>query len=129
MLCDNCNQNEANVKITQILNGKKTEMMLCEECSKKVGLSNMNIEIPIDISSFLGDLISDYDEPTFTTINSINNQMRCSHCNMTYEEFLNTQTRFKMLKAVNKDNAEELLNKNKEEAIKRFEYYKSLIKK
>jgi len=90
MLCDNCNQNEANVKITQILNGKKTEMMLCEECSKKVGLSNMNIEIPIDISSFLGDLISDYDEPTFTTINSINNQMRCSHCNMTYEEFLNT---------------------------------------
>lgn len=46
-----------------------------------------------------------------------------------YEEFLNTQTRFKMLKVVNKENAENLLKQNKEEATKRFEYYESLTKK
>ena len=45
-----------------------------------------------------------------------------------YENFLNTQTRFKMLKVVNKENAEALLKENKDNAIKRFEYYKSLIK-
>ena len=46
-----------------------------------------------------------------------------------YEEFLNTQTRFKMLKVVNKDSADELLQDNKENAIKRFEFYQSLTKK
>ena len=43
-----------------------------------------------------------------------------------YEEFLENQTRYSMLKAVNKEKAEELLKQNKENAIKRFEYYKNL---
>ena len=33
-----------------------------------------------------------------------------------------------MLKNVNPDKADELLKINKEEAMKRFEYYKSLVK-
>ena len=45
-----------------------------------------------------------------------------------YEEFLNSQTRYSMLKNVNPDKADELLKINKEEAMKRFEYYKSLVK-
>ena len=43
-----------------------------------------------------------------------------------YDEFLNNQTRYSMLKKVNPDKAEELLKLNKEEAIRRFNYYKSL---
>ena len=43
-----------------------------------------------------------------------------------YDEFLNNQTRYNMLKTVNKEKAEELLKENKENAIKRFEYYKNL---
>ncbi len=46
-----------------------------------------------------------------------------------YEEFLNTQTRFKMLKVINQEHAEELLKQNKENAMKRFEYYQTLTKK
>ena len=42
-----------------------------------------------------------------------------------YEEFLNKQTRYSSLNKVN-DNSDVLLMQNKEEAIKRFEYYKSL---
>ena len=45
-----------------------------------------------------------------------------------YENFLETQTRFKMLKVVNPDKALELLQKNKENALKRFTYYQSLQK-
>ena len=45
-----------------------------------------------------------------------------------YEEFLESQTRYSMLKSVNKSKAQDMLNKNKEAAIKRFEYYKSLEK-
>ena len=46
-----------------------------------------------------------------------------------YDEFLNNQTRYSMLKTVNPDKAEEMLNINKEEAMKRFEFYKSLVTK
>ena len=45
-----------------------------------------------------------------------------------YNDFLDSQTRFKMLKVVNKEKAEALLEANKQSAIKRFEYYKSLDK-
>ena len=43
-----------------------------------------------------------------------------------YEEYLNTQTRYSMLKNVNKEEADNMLKLNKEAAIKRFNYYKNL---
>jgi len=43
-----------------------------------------------------------------------------------YDEFLNKQNRYTMLSKINSDS--KLLESNKEEAIKRFEYYKELIK-
>ncbi len=46
-----------------------------------------------------------------------------------YDEFLENENRYMMLKTVNKASAEELLRQNKENAMKRFEYYKSLCEK
>lgn len=46
-----------------------------------------------------------------------------------YEEFLNLETRYSMLKLVNPDNAKELLEKNKEIAIKRHNIYKEMSQK
>ena len=43
-----------------------------------------------------------------------------------YEEFLNNQTRYSMLKVINPDNYSELLKQNKEYAINTYEYYKDL---
>ena len=43
-----------------------------------------------------------------------------------YDEFLNNQTRYSMLKQINKENAEKLLQENKENAIKRYKYYQEL---
>ena len=45
-----------------------------------------------------------------------------------YEDFLNKQTRYSMLKKINPEHAKELLEDNKANAIKRYEYYKSLEK-
>ncbi len=45
-----------------------------------------------------------------------------------YDEFLDNQTRYSMLKTVNPSKAEEMLRLNKEAAIKRFNFYKSLVK-
>ena len=90
MLCDNCGKNEANVKYTQIINGVKKEMKLCEKCSKQLGIDDINFNMPIDFSSFLGDLISDYEESSFMPMMSTPKELRCKNCNTTYNEFLNT---------------------------------------
>ena len=36
MKCENCGKNEANVKYTQIINGEKKQMFLCEDCHNKL---------------------------------------------------------------------------------------------
>ncbi len=45
-----------------------------------------------------------------------------------YDEYLNSQSRYSILKKINPTKAETLLKENKENAIERFEYYKSLEK-
>ena len=45
-----------------------------------------------------------------------------------YGEFLANETRYKMISAVNKEHAKELLESNLDSAKERFEYYKSLDK-
>ena len=45
-----------------------------------------------------------------------------------YDEFLMTENRYANLKVVNKEHAREMLNNQKEWAIKRYEYYKRLEK-
>lgn len=46
-----------------------------------------------------------------------------------YDELLENENRYLMIKTVNPDHAKELLKKNKENAIKRFEYYKNMSEK
>lgn len=90
MLCDNCGKNEATIKLTQVINGKKTEMMICEECGKKMGITEINFEMPIDLSNFLGDFISKQENEEMMPFDIPNATLKCNKCNMTYEEFLNT---------------------------------------
>ncbi|MEG2379070.1 MAG: pyruvate:ferredoxin (flavodoxin) oxidoreductase [Bacilli bacterium] len=46
-----------------------------------------------------------------------------------YNDFLLSQTRYSMLNSINPEKAETLLNENKENAIRRFNYYKELEEK
>ena len=89
MLCQKCKKNEANVKYTEIINGEKKEMMLCEECSHKLGLDNINFNMPIDFSSFFGGLLEDeYNSPEFMPLFQTVKELKCDNCNMTYDEFV-----------------------------------------
>lgn len=90
MLCQKCNKNEANVKYTEIINGEKKQIMLCEECSHKLGLDNMNFNMSIDFSSFFGGLLGDeYNTPEYMPIFQNIKELRCNKCNMTYDDFIN----------------------------------------
>jgi len=46
-----------------------------------------------------------------------------------YEDFINGEDRYKMLEKINPDNYKELLERNKQEAMNRFQYYLDLANK
>ena len=85
MKCQNCGVNEANVRYTQIINGVKKEMALCEECSKNLGISDFDFNMPINFSNFLGDLFEDTENLLPDYIR--NEELKCDGCGMTYQEF------------------------------------------
>lgn len=91
MLCEKCNKNEANVRYTEIINGEKKEMMLCEKCSHKLGLDNINFNMPIDFSNFFGGLLEDdeYSSSEYMPLFQKVKELKCDNCNMTYDEFIN----------------------------------------
>ena len=52
MLCQNCRKNEVNFRYTQVINGEKREIALCDKCAKKLGLESL------DFSSEIEDLFN-----------------------------------------------------------------------
>ena len=87
MVCQNCGKNEANVKYTQIVNGVKKEMVLCEECAEKMGISNFKVNMPIHFSNFFDDLFDDEQLlPSFMKENS----NTCTNCGEEYDNFIKT---------------------------------------
>lgn len=88
MLCQNCGKNEANVKYAQIINGLKKEMILCEECSKKIGIGDFKFNIPIDISSFLSEFLEDSENEFLPSFTKTKNPI-CKKCGMSFDDFIN----------------------------------------
>lgn len=89
MLCENCGENEVNVRYTQIVNGVKKEMKLCEKCANELGISDIDFSMPINLSSFLSDFFEDSGENFLPEISKIK-ELRCDECGMTYDEFTHT---------------------------------------
>lgn len=90
MLCENCGKQEANVRYTQIINGEKKEMHLCEECSEKLGIGKMDFKMPISFSSFLGDFFDEFEKDSFLPEFNPIKELKCDNCGMTFEEFMDT---------------------------------------
>lgn len=91
MLCQNCGKNEVNFRYTQIVNGVKKEMALCDKCAKKLGLYNdMDFSMPISMSSFLGNMLSDYEDEAFLPSFSGITTSKCNNCKTDYDEFIET---------------------------------------
>lgn len=89
MKCENCGNNDANVKYTQIINGEKKQMFLCEECSEKLGINDIHFNMPISFTSFLEDFFNDMSEVNLMP--SIGNQnLECKTCGLTWDDFLHT---------------------------------------
>ena len=90
MLCENCGKREANVRYTENINGKRKELNLCEECSKKLGIGQMDFSMPVDFSSFLGGFMDELATPDFMPIFNTLKQSKCDECGSTFEDIINT---------------------------------------
>lgn len=87
MLCQNCNEYEANIKYTQIINGVKKQMNLCDKCAKELGIDDISFNMPINFSNFLGDIFEDNTEnfmPTFIKPE----MLLCNKCKTSYDDFI-----------------------------------------
>lgn len=89
MLCDNCKKREANVRYSENINGRTKELNLCEECSKKLGITNMNFNMPIDFSSFFGEFMEDFKTPEFMPLLSNVKTLKCDNCGYSFEDIVN----------------------------------------
>ncbi|SKA77973.1 protein arginine kinase activator [Clostridium sp. USBA 49] len=88
MLCENCHKNEANVHFTQIINGEKQELNLCESCANKIqGISMENDFIFGPSFSFQNILsgLMDYMSPA-VQINKVS-EVSCKNCGTTFKDF------------------------------------------
>ncbi|HHT35586.1 MAG: UvrB/UvrC motif-containing protein [Candidatus Wallacebacter cryptica] len=78
MLCDKCQKETASVHVTKIVNGKKTEMHLCQACAQELGEFNLNIDLP----NFFASL---FDHSKFAQ--KITQPKACPVCRLTLEDF------------------------------------------
>ena len=92
MLCENCGKKEANVRYSENINGVKKEMYLCEECSRKLGITDkIDFRIPsIDFSDFFGSFLEDFTTPDYMPLLNEAKQIKCDICGSTFEDIINT---------------------------------------
>ncbi|SEI10969.1 protein arginine kinase activator [Halobacillus karajensis] len=90
MECQECHQRPATVHLTQVVNGQKSEIHVCEKCAKENGYMNYGEE-----NFTLNDLLSGLfhsEGPSPLKGNTPHSyaqkpKLKCENCNLTYEEF------------------------------------------
>ena len=119
MLCENCGNNEANVKYTQIINGVKKQMNLCEHCAEKLGINNMSFSMPMNMFNFMDDVF-EYQmlvqKPLFEDIfeNEFNTIMPTYRIKLEDNKKILDNEMDTLVKKLNKDRKKDLLKSNKE---------------
>ena len=92
MLCENCKKREANVRYSENINGIKKELHLCEECSKKLGITDkMDFGMPsLDFSNFFGSFLEDFSTPDFIPLVNEVKLIKCDSCGSSFDDIINT---------------------------------------
>ncbi len=80
MLCQLCNEREANIHFTKIINGQMEERHLCDSCGS--GEDDIEINLPISFHKLFLDLINiNQDE-------NISGEKTCPKCGLTYRDLM-----------------------------------------
>ncbi len=83
MQCQICNENEATIHLTEIADGVRTEMHLCELCAQKQGVA---VKSQLPINELLSSLLA--SQPTDEELFGDSEQkLSCPRCGFTLEQF------------------------------------------
>ncbi|QBG46804.1 excinuclease ABC subunit B [Verrucomicrobia bacterium S94] len=83
MKCECCNEKEATIHLTQVIDGEVKKLNLCQACAQKNGI-DLNSPISItDVLLGLGNQPSGSTPPTDDSVFDLS----CSRCQMTRAEF------------------------------------------
>ena len=77
-----CGQNVATIHVTEIINGEKKELHLCEDCAKK-----KKLPFPTTHSIDLSEVLSGIIEAAGEAGNDELNKAVCPECGITFAEF------------------------------------------
>ena len=84
MLCQNCGEKEANVHLTKIINDKKTELYLCEDCAEKTGQISLEGSESFSLQNLLAGMLK---PEVSTSFGSTKTSIICEKCGLDYENF------------------------------------------
>jgi protein arginine kinase activator len=89
MLCQNCEKRVAKVYFTKVINNKKIEMYLCEQCARGKGQLSFTFSIdPFNIGEFFSGLLGYQSQTPFTA--PIPQDLICERCGMSFNQFQKT---------------------------------------
>jgi len=83
MQCQICNAKEATIHLTEINDGVRSEMHLCERCAAEQGIV---VQSHMPINELLGNLLASQPDDE-EMIDPADRQLRCPHCGFTLEKF------------------------------------------
>lgn len=91
-MCQECNMRQATVHITKIVNGKKTELHLCEACAKQkqVGFSNVTDALDFESGFSIGKLLSSFFDYPDTMTQKESQEKKCDRCGISFPRFTET---------------------------------------
>jgi len=92
MLCEKCKEREANVRFTEVFNGKVTEHNLCLECARSTAMNGQNYAALFNgenpLSRLLSGLLGMAGRVNGEDENQLGEQVVCPVCKTSYGEFV-----------------------------------------
>jgi protein arginine kinase activator len=87
MLCDECKKRPASVHLTKMVNNKKFEKNLCQQCASEMGEGDLTHESKYSIHNLLAGLLN--FDPHLGTLakNPYTSTIICDNCGLSYGEF------------------------------------------
>lgn len=85
MLCQECQENQANVFITKLINGKKQELHLCERCARKKEELDFSFEPQFSLQNLFSSLLHDGIFGSRETVSTA--KLQCPGCALTLAQF------------------------------------------
>jgi len=84
MQCEHCKKNTATIHLTEITNGKRTELHLCELCAQHEGLA---VKAQMPLNELLTNLLA-VEPQAESVLDDVGKNLRCPNCGITVKQFL-----------------------------------------